>query len=142
MTLGCFLSLFSLNFKILYEKIQTENLQNNQIQTRQYFHAVCCFEKKHHMNVDDIFSLILITCNIILKRKAKCNHAIYKHFRYYIFTFCFFLYCGYFTCWSVMSTLKFYKCSIFCLIKKLHIAIACCTCYKKCWFSAALLTSH
>lgn len=92
MTWGCFLSLFSLNFKILYEKIQTENLQNNQIQTHSpiFFMPYVALKKKHHMNVDDIFSLILITCNIILKRKAKCNHAIYKPFRYYIFTFCFF----------------------------------------------------
>lgn len=31
-----------------------------------------------YMDVDDIFSLILINCNIILETKAKYNHTIIK----------------------------------------------------------------
>lgn len=110
--------------------------------TRQYFSCRMLLWKETSYESRWYCLLILISCNIILKRKAKCNYAIYKPFRYCIFTFCF-LYSGYFTSWSVMSKLKFYKCSIFCLIKKNYISQSHVVhvIKKKCWFSAALTIS-
>lgn len=70
--------MFSLTFKILCEKVQAENLQNNPIQTQSFLTLANIFSCRllpykgtSYKNVDEIFSLILINCNIILETKAK-----------------------------------------------------------------------
>lgn len=93
------------------------------------------------MDVDDIFSLILINCNIILETKAKYNHTIIKMLDtafLQILSFIFYVFFELICHVEIEVSLMFNLLSQ----KKIYIVIACCTCNKKCWFLAALLTSY